>query len=149
MQRIELVKLLEPVVESLGYELTDLEVKVGGRDGVLRLFIDKPGGVGLDDCETVSRQVSVRLDVEDPLPGHYVLEVSSPGLDRRLTKYEHFQRFTGQTVRVKLRFPLDGRRNYRGSLKSATADNIEVEVDGETFRLPLTTIESARLVPNL
>ncbi|HEX9852999.1 MAG TPA: ribosome maturation factor RimP [Woeseiaceae bacterium] len=149
MQRVELTKLLEPVVESLGYELTDLEVKVGGRDGVLRLFIDKPGGVRLDDCETVSRQVSATLDIGDPLPGHYVLEVSSPGLDRRLTKFEHFQRFTGQTVRVKLRFPMDGRRNYRGSLKSATTEDIEVEIDGETFRLPLATIESARLVPNL
>lgn len=141
--------MLEPVVEGLGYELTDLEVKVGGRDSVLRLFIDRPEGVGLSDCETVSRQVSATLDVEDPLPGHYALEVSSPGLDRRLTKFEHFQRFTGQTVRVKLRFPLDGRRNYRGALKSATREDIEVEVDGETFRLPLATIESARLVPDL
>lgn len=149
MLRDELRKLLEPVVEGLGYELTDLEVKVGGRDGVVRLFIDKPAGVGLADCEIVSRQVSATLDVEDPLPGHYVLEVSTPGLDRKLTKFEHFQRFTGQIVRVKLRFPLDGRRNYRGPLKSATAENIEVEVDGETFCLPLATIESARLVPNL
>lgn len=149
MLRDELRKMLEPVVEGLGYELTDLEVKVGGRDSVLRLFIDRPEGVGLSDCETVSRQVSATLDVEDPLPGHYALEVSSPGLDRRLTKFEHFQRFTGQTVRVKLRFPLDGRRNYRGALKSATREDIEVEVDGETFRLPLATIESARLVPDL
>lgn len=149
MLRDELVKLLEPVVERLGYELTDLEVRIGGRDGALRLFIDKPEGIGLHDCEDVSRLVSATLDVEDPIPGHYVLEVSSPGLDRRLTKVQHFQRFTGELVRVKLRFPIDGRRNYRGSLKAATEESIEVEVDGESYRLPMATIESARLVPTL
>ena len=94
----ELTKLLEPAVEQLGYELSDLEVKVGGRHGVIRLFIDKADGVGLEDCETVSRQVSALLDVEDPVPGHYVLEVSSPGLDRRLTKVEHFERFMGEDL---------------------------------------------------
>jgi ribosome maturation factor RimP len=149
MVRDELKNLLEPVVEGLGYELTDLEVRIGGRDGVVRLFIDKPEGIGLGDCEAVSRQVSATLDIEDPLPGHYVLEVSSPGLDRRLTKFEHFQRFTGEVVKVKLRFPIDGRRNFRGSLKSATEENIEIEVDGASYRLAMSTIESARLVPDL
>ena len=96
----ELMKLLEPAVERLGYELSDVEVKLGGQDGIVRLFIDKADGVGLEDCEVVSRQVSALLDVEDPLPGHYVLEVSSPGLDRRLTKVEHFQRFIGEDIRV-------------------------------------------------
>ena len=145
----ELKRLLEPAIERLGYELADLELKLGGRDGVVRVFIDRPEGIGLDDCEVVSRQVSSLLDVEDPLPGHYVLEVSSPGLDRRLTKPEHFRRFTGEDVRVKLRFPLDGRRNFRGELKAANDENIEVVVDGETHRLPIATIESARLVPSL
>jgi len=87
--------------------------------------------------------------VEDPLPGHYTLEVSSPGLDRTLTKPAHFQRFMGEDVKVKLRFPLDGRRNFRGELKAANDDQIEVEVDGQSFSLPLATIESARLVPTL
>ncbi|HMB71981.1 MAG TPA: ribosome maturation factor RimP [Gammaproteobacteria bacterium] len=145
----ELARLLEPAVERLGYELADVEVKIGGRDGVLRVFIDKPAGIGLDDCETVSRQISALLDVEDPIPGHYRLEVSSPGLDRRLTKPEHFQRFTGENVRVKLRTPRDGRRNFRGALQACDADNIEIEVDGETHRLPIGSIESARLVPTL
>jgi ribosome maturation factor RimP len=145
----ELMKLLEPAVERLGYELSDLEVKLGGRDGVVRLFIDKADGVRLEDCETVSRQVSALLDVEDPLPGHYVLEVSSPGLDRRLTKVEHFQRFMGEDIRVKLRFPIEGRRNFRGALKAADEENIEVEVDGESHRLPMATIQSARLIPTL
>ena len=145
----ELTKLLEPAVEQLGYELSDLEVKVGGRHGVIRLFIDKADGVGLEDCETVSRQVSTLLDVEDPVPGHYVLEVSSPGLDRRLTKVEHFERFMGEDIRVKLRIPLSGRINFRGPLRAVDEQNIEVEVDGESHRLPIATIQSARLIPTL
>lgn len=145
----ELAKLLEPAIEQLGYELSDVEVKLGRRDSVIRLFIDKADGVGLKDCETVSRQVSALLDVEDPVPGHYVLEVSSPGLDRRLTKLEHFQRFMGQDIRVKLRIPMAGRRNFRGALRAANEEIIEVEVDGESHRLPRATIQSARLVPTL
>lgn len=149
MTRNELIKLIEPAIDGLGYELSDLELNVGGKDGILRLFIDRLDGVDLEDCEAVSRQVSALLDVEDPLPGHYVLEVSSPGLDRKLTKPAHFQRFMGEDVRIKLRFPLAGRRNFRGALKSADDENIEVEVDGESHRLPMATIESARLVPTL
>jgi len=149
MSRDELLKLLEPTVERLGYELSDLELKLGGRDGLVRIFIDKHDGIDVEDCEAVSRQVSAILDVEDPLPGNYTLEVSSPGLDRALTKPAHFKRFMGEDVRVKLRFPLDGRRNFRGALKAADDENIEVEVDGESHSLPLSTIESARLVPQL
>ena len=146
----ELARLIEPTIEGLGYELSDLEVKLNVKDGLVRIYIDKhPDGVGLEDCEAVSRQVSALLDAEDPIPGNYTLEVSTPGLDRRLTKVEHFERFLEEIVRVKLRFPLEGRRNYRGTLKSATVENIEVEVDGKLFRLPLKTIESARLVPIL
>jgi len=143
----ELVALLGPAVEGLGYELSDLEVRIGSRDGLLRVFIDKPQGIGLEDCEIVNRQISTLLDVEDPLPGNYVLEVSSPGLDRRLTKVEHFKRFMGNDIRVKLRFPLEGRKNFRGALRAADEENIEVEVDGKLHSLPIATIESARLVP--
>jgi ribosome maturation factor RimP len=145
----ELTKLLEPAVERLGYELADLEVKIGGREGVLRLFIDKPDGVGLNDCEAVSRQISALLDVEDPVPGHYVLEVSSPGLDRKLTKVEHFQRFMGQEIRVKMRFPVEGRKNFRGALHAVDKEMIEVVVDGQSHRLPIATIQSARLIPTI
>lgn len=147
MSKEALVAIVEPAVEQLGYELSDVEVKVGAKDGLLRLFIDRPEGVTLEDCELVSRQISAMLDVEDPLPGQYVLEVSSPGLDRALTKPAHFQRFMGENVKVKLRFPLQGRRNFRGALRSADEEKIEVEVDGESHSLPLATIESARLVP--
>ncbi len=145
---MQLAKLIEPTIAQLGYELSDLELKLSGRDGIVRVFIDKPEGVDLADCEIVSRQLSALLDVEDPLPGHYTLEVSSPGLDRKLTKPEHFQRFTGETIRVKLRFPVAGRRNFRGALRSADEEKIEVEVDGESHSLQIATIESARLIPS-
>ena len=134
----------------MGYELADLELKLGARDGIVRVFIDRhPEGIDLEDCEAVSRQVSSVLDVEDPIPGHYTLEVSSPGLDRKLTKPDHFQRFMGEEVKVKLRFPLEGRRNFRGVLTSADTKAIAVEVDGVLHELPTATIESARLVPSL
>ena len=145
----ELTRLLEPTVERLGYELADLEMRLAGRDSVIRVFIDKPEGVGLEDCETVSRQVSALLDVEDPVPGHYVLEVSSPGLDRKLTKPAHYQRYLGDDIRVQLRSPLDGRRKFRGRLLSANEEAIEVEVDGQLHKLPMATIDTARLVPSL
>ena len=143
----ELAKLLEPTVTRLGYELVDLEVRLGSRGGLVRLFIDKPDGIDLEDCETVSLAVSALLDVEDPVPGNYNLEVSSPGLDRKLTKVEHFQRFEGETVKVQMRFPIEGRRRFRGTLVSSDDENIVVEVDGESFSLPLKTIDTARLVP--
>ena len=149
MSKLELMRLLEPTIERMGYELTDLELRLGGRSGLVCVYIDQDEGIDIDDCEAVSRQVSAILDVEDPLPGHYTLEVSSPGLDRTLTKPAHFQRFMGEDVRVKLRFPLAGRRNFRGALTSADEENIEVEVDGESHKLPIATIESARLVPSL
>jgi len=144
----ELATLLEPTVERLGYELSDLEVRLSGKGGRVRVFIDKPDGIGLADCEKVSQAVSALLDVEDPVPGNYDLEVSSPGLDRKLTKSEHFQRFIGELVKVKTRFPVEGRRRFRGKLMAADEDNIVVEVDGELHSLALATIDTARLVPD-
>jgi ribosome maturation factor RimP len=144
----ELAVLLGPTVERLGYELADLEVRLGAKSGLVRLFIDKPEGIGLEDCEKVSRAVSALLDVEDPVPGNYRLEVSSPGLDRKLRKVEHFQRFIDEVVKVKLRFPLEGRRRFRGKLLSADDENIVVEVDGESYSIALATIDTVRLVPD-
>lgn len=141
------MKLLEPTIERLGYELSDLEVKLGGKGGVVRLFIDRAEGIGLDDCEQVSLAVSALLDVEDPLPGNYNLEVSSPGLDRKLTKPVHFERFAGETVKVQMRFPIEGRRRFRGRLVASDDENIVVDVDGESHTLPMATIDTARLVP--
>ncbi len=143
----ELAKLLEPTIEGLGYELVDLEARLGSGSGLVRIYIDQPEGIDLEDCEKVSLAVSALLDVEDPLPGNYNLEVSSPGLDRKLTKVEHFQRFAGETVKVQMRFPIEGRRRFRGTLVTSDDENIVVEVDGESHSLPLKTIDTARLVP--
>jgi len=143
----ELEKLLEPSIERLGYELSDLEVRLGGKSGVIRLFIDHPDGIGIEDCEKVSSAVSALLDVEDPVPDHYDLEVSSPGWNRKLRKVEHFQRFTGETVKVEMRFPIEGRKRFRGTLLSSDDANIVVDVDGVSHTLPMATIDTARLVP--
>ena len=147
MTRDELSALLEPEIERLGYELTDVEAQLTGKQAFIRLFIDHADGVGLDDCEKVSLAVGALLDVEDPVPGHYNLEVSSPGLDRKLTKVEHFHRFTGETLKVSMRSPVAGRRRFRGKLVAADDENIVVDVDGESHRLPMATIDTARLVP--
>ena len=147
LTRDEVIALLEPTIDGLGYELADLEVSLGGKNGFMRVFIDSPDGIGLDDCEKVSLAVSAILDVEDPLPGHYDLEVSSPGLDRKLTKVEHFQRFQGEIVKVKMRFPVEGRRRFRGTLVSSDDENIVVDVDGIEHTLPVANIDTARLVP--
>ena len=143
----ELANLLEPTIERLGFELVDLELRLGGRGGLVRLFIDKPDGIDLDDCEQASLAVGALLDVEDPVPGNYTLEVSSPGLDRKLTKAAHFRRFRGETVKVRMRFPVEGRRRFRGTLVSSDEESIVVEVDGEYRSLPLGRIDTARLVP--
>ncbi len=143
----ELQDLLEPTVGRLGYELSDLEVKVGSKGGIVRVFIDHPNGIGIEDCEKVSQALSALLDVEDPLAGHYDLEVSSPGWNRKLTKVEHFQRFAGETVKVEMRFPIEGRKRFRGTLVSSDDENIVVDVDGVSHSLPMATIDTARLVP--
>ncbi len=143
----ELRELLQPTIERLGYEMSDLEANLTGKSGVLRVFIDRPDGISLEDCEKVSQAISALLDVEDPLPGPYHLEVSSPGLDRKLTKIAHFQRFTGETVKVRMRFPIEGRKRFRGTLVSTNDDSIVIEVDGESHSLPMATIDTARLVP--
>ena len=143
----ELEALLEPTIERLGYEMTDIEAKLGGKNGVIRVFIDHDDGIGIEDCEKVSRAVSALLDVEDPVPGHYDLEVSSPGFNRKLTKVQHFQRFTGEIVKVEMRFPIEGRKRFRGKLLSTDDENIMVDVDGVSHSLPMATIDTARLVP--
>lgn len=143
----ELEKLLDPTIERLGYELSDLEVKLGGKSGIIRVFIDHPDGIGIEDCEKVSRAVSALLDVDDPVPGNYDLEVSSPGWNRKLTKVKHFQRFAGETVKVEMRFPIEGRKRFRGTLLSSDDENIVVDVDGVSHTLPMATINTARLEP--
>jgi ribosome maturation factor RimP len=145
--REKLIALTEPLLGQLGYELVDLEYAPGRAPAQLRIFIDRSAGVGLDDCEAVSREVSALLDVEDPVPTGYTLEVSSPGLDRVLRTPAHFQRFVGERVRVELVSPRAGRRRYTGRLAALNAAGIELEVDGAMVAVSFAEIGRARLAP--
>lgn len=149
MLTAELSRLLEPGVRALGFELVDVELSGRGRHAVLRVYIDGPEGVTVDDCADVSRQLSGILDVEDPIPERYVLEVSSPGLDRPLTKREDFQRFIGEEVKVRTRRPLDGQRNFKGRLVDVERERVILDVGEKTMSLGFDSIEKARLIPRL
>jgi ribosome maturation factor RimP len=141
-------EMLEPGIRSMGYELVGVEYHGGGKGGgLLRVYIDNEQGITADDCQRVSYQVSGVLDVEDPIPGHYTLEVSSPGLDRLLFRPQDFARFAGKQVRVRLRFPVDGQRRFKGRLLGIVNGTVEIEQDGERISLPYEQIEQARLVP--
>lgn len=150
--RDALIRLLEPPVEALGFELVDIEVAREGRGGVLRVFIDRhaqdsAAGVTVDDCARVSHAVSEVLEIHDPIKGHYTLEVSSPGFDRILRTRAHFARFVGERILAELKLPMEGRRRFIGLLKFASGDTIVVEVDGKAHELPLDRIQKARLRP--
>jgi ribosome maturation factor RimP len=140
-----LIKLIEPVVGGLGYELVGVEFD--SRQRILRVFIDSADGITLDDCSKVSYQLSGALDVEDPIPTRYQLEISSPGLDRPLFALEHFERFKGEMARLQLTQPLEGRRKFKARLMGVEGDCVLLQ-DGETaLRIPYQSIEKARLAP--
>lgn len=156
--RERLIALIEPLIGRLGYELVELEQTSGRGSAVVRLFIDRPfpgggesapadrgGGIGLADCERVSREVSALLDVEDPIPTAYTLEVSSPGFDRVLRTPAHFARFVGSRVTVELAVPREGRRRYTGTLLEADEAGIALEVDGNRVAMSFAEMGKARL----
>ena len=144
--REKLHALIAPVAEGLGYELVGIEYLPQGKHSLLRIYIDQEEGITLDDCEQVSRQVSAVLDVEDPVSGQYNLEISSPGLERPLFVEEHYTRFAGNRVFVRTSFPLDGRRKFEGTLKGVDGEDVVVEIEEETFRIPLVQIDKAHLI---
>jgi ribosome maturation factor RimP len=150
--RDALMRLLEPPIEALNYELVDVEFAQAGRGGVLRIFIDRRAedsslGITVDDCANVSHAVSQVLEIQDPIKGHYTLEVSSPGFDRILRTRAHFERFVGERIFAELKLPIEGRRRFVGVLKSIAEDAVVVEVDGKAHSLPLERIQKARLRP--
>ncbi len=140
-------ELFEPVVSGMGYDLIEIEHFPNPKHGVLRLYIDKEGGVNVDDCSSVSRQISALIDVEEPVRGQFNLEVSSPGLDRPLRRLQDFQRFIGSTVKLKTVMPLEGQRNFKGRLLAASEETLVIETDTEEISLPMGAIEKARIVP--
>lgn len=144
----EIEQLLSPAVEALGLELLGCEYSAGNASALLRLYIDAPGrAVNIDDCEAVSREVSALLDVNDPIDGHYTLEVSSPGIERPLFRPEHFSRFVGEPAKVTLDLPIDGRRRFQGTILRVEGDEIVLDQDGAEVRLAHPNIIKARLAP--
>lgn len=142
-----LTTLVRGVVEPMGFELVAVEFFPHGASGAtLRIYIDHARGITLDDCSAVSHQLSGVLDVEDPLPGRYDLEVSSPGIDRPLVFPEHFQRFAGSRVRIRLTGKLDGRRKLEGQLRGCDAGTVTLDADDRLWEIPLADVESARLI---
>ena len=151
--RETLIGLLEPEVTMRGYELVELEFHAHRGGGLLRIYIDRPGGetetdrVTVEDCETVSRAVSAAMDLADPIRGEYTLEVSSPGFDRPLRTRAHFARYVGSRVHVESLLPRDGRRRWTGRLEAVGDSGLTLEVDGQKVELGLNEIKTARLVP--
>lgn len=143
----QLHDMLAPAVTALGYEMWGLEYLTHGGQTVLRVFIDSENGINVDDCAAVSRQVSAVLDVEDPISGEYNLEVSSPGMDRPLFTLDQFQRYSGEQVKIRLRSPFEGRRNFSGRLVGVEADEVVVAVDEHEYLLPIELIDKANVVP--
>jgi ribosome maturation factor RimP len=152
-------QIAERVAASHGLEVVDLEFRGGGKARMLRITIDKPGGVTHQDCADLSREVGTILDVEDAVPGgSYTLEVSSPGLDRKLVRAADFQRFVGSRVRLITREPVEGSRQFEGRLESADGNRITVDVTPPAkkkkeqppprkIEVDLANVEKANLVP--
>jgi ribosome maturation factor RimP len=139
-------EIAERVAASEGIEVVDIELLGGGNFRVLRIFIDKPEGVSHADCEFISKDVGTILDVEDVMPGSYTLEVSSPGVERKLSKPRDFERFTGQKVKIKLRDPLENQRNWEGTLAGFSDGIITIEpAPGKTLSFSLDQVEKANL----
>ncbi len=144
----KLTELLSPCVEALGYELVGVEYHPNSVNALLRVYIDKEGGIELDDCVAVNQQVSGVLDVEDPISSKYTLEISSPGLDRPLFNLSDFERFIGSQVKIRLSRPIERQRNFKGQIVAVNEYLITVEeADGKQTELDFNFIEVARLIP--
>ncbi len=142
-----LIARFEPVLMGLGYELVEIEFVPGPGGGTLRIYIDKPEGIDVEDCGSVSHVLSDLLDADDPFPGRYSLEVSSPGTDRVLRTPAHFARFVDNRVKVELAVPRAGRKRYTGMLRRSDGESIELDVDNFSVSIRLAEISRARLAP--
>lgn len=144
----QLEDILRPVVEGLGYEFWGIEFRSQGYQSLLRVFIDDiENGIGIEDCEKVSRQVSGVMDVEDPIKTEYTLEVSSPGMDRPLFRPEQYQAFVGHQVQIRLRMAFEGRRKFQGLIKGVEGEDVVVVVDDHEYLLPFDSIDKAQIIP--
>ncbi len=143
----EVLALLRPIVGGLGYELWGVEFDPRQRHPILRVYIEHPRGISVADCERVSHQIGAVLDVEDPIPGAYTLEVSSPGMDRPLFNETQIRRYAGRMAQVRTVEKLDGRRKFKGRILGCDEGNLDIEVESGPVRIPLEAIARVRLVP--
>jgi ribosome maturation factor RimP len=142
----QIAELIAPTVEALGLELWGIELQQQGKYSLLRIYIEnREDGVGIEDCEKVSRQVSALLDVEDPISGEYTLEVSSPGMDRPLFTAEQFGLYVGETVNIRLRTAMQGRRKFKGVIERVNEGVVDLLVDGESVAIQLTDLDKANI----
>ena len=146
----QIEEMIEPVVNGLGYQLWGIEKLSQGKYSVLKIYIEAEKGIDVDDCARVSRQVSALLDVEDPFKGNYTLEVSSPGLDRRLFKLAQFDSYKGAQVKLSLRRPYEGRRRFTGILCGIEEEDVVLRSDSnEEILFPFEQIERANIIPDI
>ena len=145
----QMADMLQSTVAALGYVLWGVEHMAQGKHSVVRVYIDSPAGITVDDCAAVSEQVSSILDVEDPITGEYTLEVSSPGMDRLLFELEQYSGYLGETLEVRLRSAIEGRRRFKGILKGIEGEDVVIQVDDHEFLLPFGAIEKARVQPRI
>jgi ribosome maturation factor RimP len=138
-------EIAERVAQSEGIELVEVELKGGGAHQFVRISIDKPEGVSHADCELVSQQVGTILDVEDVVPGHYTLEVSSPGVERKLLKPRDYERFVGKKVRIQLSEPVENQRSWEGILAGFENGQVSLDTSGKTIRFGLNQVQKANL----
>ncbi|MCR9106729.1 MAG: ribosome maturation factor RimP [Gammaproteobacteria bacterium] len=141
----KIAALLAPTVEALGFDLWGVEYLSQGRHSLIRVYIEHPNGISVDDCASVSEQVSGVLDVEDPISGEYTLEVSSPGVDRPLFRLGQYPAYVGETIELRLRSAFDGKRKFKGVLTGLEGDDVVIQVDDHEYLLPYDTIEKARV----
>ena len=144
----QLQDILTPVIEALGYECWGIEYISQGRHSVLRIYIAHENGILIEDCETVSRQLSAVMDVEDPISSEYTLEVSSPGMDRPLFTLPQFAAFVGEQVKIRLRSAVEERRNFQGLIRSVEDQDVVVQMGEFEYLLPIDLIEKANILPN-
>jgi ribosome maturation factor RimP len=142
--------LADQVAASMGMEVVLIEIKGSGNQTIVRAFVDQPSGITLDDCERFSKRFSVSLDVEDWIPSKYILEVSSPGVNRPLVKEVDFRRFCGKDAKVRTRIPVEGQRNFKGQIVGVTEGRLALEVaPGKQIEIALMDIEKASLIADL
>lgn len=146
MIKTEIQQLLQPIVNESGYELWGCEYLAQGKHSLLRVYIDKEGGIGITDCALVSQQISAVLDVEDPIKSNYSLEVSSPGIPRPLFEKEHYQRYLGHSVAVKLYKMLNGNRKFSGIIQAVNDSSVTLSVEEQELEFEFSQIVKANLI---